>query len=539
MGYGGAQPEDIMTMIESVDVIIIGGGLAGMVAADAACGQGARVLIVDRSTLGMGTNTALSNGVFAGPTAGYNAATYLADTHRIGKEIGCGWMAKRVAADIGEGIEWLRRIGIEMVEKKDHYFVATDLNDPFPGAHLARLVAAYIRQRPGVSFRGGTQVQRLVVEEGRVVGIFGHDHQGKSVAVQAGAVVLATGGAAAIYLRNDNQKSTLGQGYALALNAGLALWDMEFIQYYPIVMAQDRLPAMMLNSPHPEGSRIINAAGEDIAEKYGIADLNDAIRNRRDWLSAVLFEETRNGEVFMDYRAVADRHWERHPLVLLKDRRFDFRNRPVAISPAAHYVMGGVRIDETGQTEVKGLFACGEVVWGLHGACRKGGNALSECLVFGRLAGRHAAWCAKTGYGKAWPDMAPAMRNASGEGDPRALKKEIQALAWRCAGVVRDEDGLAEGLAEIERITRQIQKLPRDTVKDLRAAMDLDGMVRILGCILAASRMRKESRGCFLRNDCPAQNDSQWLKNSCVKTSCANCGGPIVKFLASCVQNNV
>ncbi len=522
-----------MTTIESVDVIVVGGGLAGMVAADAACGQGARVLIVDRTTLGMGTNTALSNGVFAGPTADYDAATYLADTRRIGKELGCGWMAKRVAADLGEGIGWLRRIGIEMVEKKDHYFVATDLDDPFPGAHLARLVAAYVGQRPGASFRGGIQVQRLLVDEGRIVGIFGYDNKGKPFAIQAGAVVLATGGAAALYLRNDNQKSTLGQGYALALNAGLALWDMEFIQYYPIVMAQDRLPAMMLNSPHPEGSRIINAAGEDIAEKYGIEDLNEAIRNRRDWLSAVLFDEGRRGAVFMDYRAVAARHWDRHPLVLLKNPRFDFRNRPVAISPAAHYVMGGVRIDETGQTDVKGLFACGEVVWGLHGACRKGGNALSECLVFGRLAGRYAAWCAKAGYRRARPDMPPVMRNVSGEGDSRALKKEIQALAWRCAGVVRNEDGLAEGLAEINQITRRIQNLPRDTVKDLRAAMDLDGMVRILECILAASRTRRESRGCFLRSDYPAQNDSQWLKNSSVKTSCANRSGPLVKFVAA------
>lgn len=521
-----------MAIVESVDVIIIGGGLAGMVAADAACSEGARVLIVNRTTLGMGTNTALSNGVFAGPTVSYSYARYLDDTHRIGKGLGCAWMARRVASDIGDGIKWLRQIGIEMVEKKDHYFVSTDPNDPFPGARLARLVAHYVRHLSGVTVLGGTQVQRIVVDEGRVVGIFGYDNQGQSVAVRAGAVVLAAGGAGALYMRNDNQKSTFGQGYALSIEAGLALWDMEFIQFYPIVMAQARLPAMMLNSPHPEGSRIINSAGEDIAEKYSITDLNDAIRNRRDWLSAVLFEEARKGEVFMDYRAVEDRHWERHPLLLLRNRRFDFRNQPVAIAPAAHFVMGGVRIDDTGCTDLHGLFACGEVVWGLHGACRKGGNALSECLVFGRIAGQHAALYAKAGKksGK-WPDIAPAMGSLSGEVNSHALRKEIQIVAWRCAGVVRDEDGLAKGLSEIEQIAHQIQKLPQGTVKDLRVAMDLNSMVLVLRCILASSKARRESRGCFLRSDHPVQDDDQWMKHSRLNALSVKGVGSLVTFV--------
>ena len=509
-----------MTKSDAVDVAIIGGGLAGMAAAAAACNEGARVLIVDRSTLGLATNTAMANGVFSGPTAAYPAETYLADTHRIGKGLGRPWMARCIAAELDAGIGWLRGLGIDVAEKKDHYFIVGGPADPFPGASLARRVAAHVRGLPGIMVRAGACVQQVATAGGRAVGIYGFDNQGAPFFLRAGAVVLAAGGAGALYLRNDNQKSALGQGYTLALEAGLALWDMEFIQYYPVVMAQDRLPAMMLNSPHPEGSRIINAAGEDLAAKYAIRDINDPIRNQRDWLSAVLFEECKKGEVFMDYRAVAAPHWESHPLVLLKNRRFDFRNRPVAISPAAHFVMGGVRTDETGATDLAGLFACGEVVWGLHGACRKGGNALSECLVFGRLAGRHAARTALDAPGAGLRDPVPAAA-AAGIGEaseaflpPRELHRRIQDLAWRCAGVVREAAGIEAGLADLARLAPQIEALPCASARDRRVRLDLASMARVLQAILAASLARRESRGCFLRSDHPDQNDACWMKNS-------------------------
>jgi len=506
---------------ETTDVVIVGGGLAGMTAADAARSEGARVLLLDRTALGLGSNTALSNGVFAGPTAAYPEAAFLADTHRIGKGLGQQWMAHRIAADICSGIEWLSEMGLEIVEKRDHYFVVARGANRFPGVELAKSMAAYIIGRSDIQVWTGTRVERVITADGKALGVIAGDNYGRRITIHAGAVVLATGGAGALFRRNDNQKSTLGQGYALALDAGLALMDMEFVQFYPIVMAQPHLPQTMLNSPHPEGSRIINVAGEDLAAKYAIADLNDAIRNRRDWLSAILFEEGKQGDVFMDYRAVAPRQWEHHPLVLLKDRRFDFLSQPVAISPAAHYVMGGVRIDGTGETAIAGLFACGEVVWGLHGACRKGGNALSECLVFGRIAGRHAAQRALENVERYMPDALPLVPDSKEEAKPaitpRELRRQLQTLAWSCAGVVRDSETLGQGLAALKGLEPQIQCMPLATPRDRRVRQDLDSMWRVLKAVLIASSERQESRGCFLRSDYPQQDDARWQKNSQVK----------------------
>lgn len=514
---GSGTLEKQMTLKFETDVVIVGGGLAGMTAAQSARSQGARVTIVDRTGLGLATNTALSNGVFAGPTVEYELSRYVDDTLRIGRSLGRPWMVRQVAADLPGAIDRLRGLGLKMAEKKDCFFVVTGGGDEFPGARLARTLARHLCTDNGIVRMGGTWVDRILTDADRAVGVHGFNRDGRAVAVQAGAVVLAAGGAGALYLRNDNQKSTLGQGYALAADAGLALWDMEFVQYYPVVMAQAHLPAMMLNSPHPEGSRILTADGRDLADAYRIENINDAIRNRRDWLSAVLFKECQKGPVCMDYRAVADPHWDRHPLVLLKKRRFDFRSQPVAISPAAHYMMGGVRIDTTGATDLAGLFACGEIAWGLHGACRKGGNALAECLVFGQLAGLHAAGVLGA---DTRPSALPAERPKmppSPAPDGRTLRElrcNLQTVAWQQAGVVRTAEGLKAGLDALDDMAFRIRQLPVCSSDLRRPRADLMAMATVLRAILAASCARLESRGCFIRSDYPEENNDQWLKNS-------------------------
>ena len=141
---------------------------------------------------------------------------------------------------------------------------------------------------------------------------------------------------------------------------------------------------------------MVTTSGEDILRKHGINDIYDAVIRSRDQFSAILYQESLTGPVYMDYRKVPVSLWGKQPLSLLTKLKFDFRRQPFAISPAAHFFMGGVGVDENAQTSLPGLFACGEVVSGLHGANRMGGNALTECLVFGRVAGRHAAQYALT-----------------------------------------------------------------------------------------------------------------------------------------------
>jgi aspartate oxidase len=204
--------------------------------------------------------------------------------------------------------------------------------------------------------------------------------------IQSRAVILSAGGAGAIYRRNDNQRSILGDGYALALRAGLPLFDLEFVQFYPFVLGEPRLSSFLLYPPYSKEVRLFNEKGEDLLEQFSFrGDLNQAIVAQRDRLSIALYHASQNGDVFFDLTQVPEGEWEHYPLNFLKKSKFPFRDRPFLVSPAVHFFMGGVEIDEKAATSLPGLFAAGEVVWGIHGANRLGGNALTECAVFGAI----------------------------------------------------------------------------------------------------------------------------------------------------------
>jgi aspartate oxidase len=348
----------------------------------------------------------------------------------------------------------------------------------------------------------------------------GFDKTGEEVIINAPAVVLATGGAGAIYLRNDNQKGILGQGYYLAARAGLELWDMEFVQFFPLVIAEPGLPSRAVFSPHPRGTRVINDEDEDVLQKYEMGDLNEAIKTRRDDLSAALFKEGSKGLVYIDYRKVPSSAWGKHPLSLLSRIHFDFKNKPLSVSPAAHFFMGGVRTDEDGQTSLPGLFACGEVVWGLHGANRMAGNALTETVVFGRIAGQNAAHHALTHRPSELNSKEllkdPSHPIVSSKETLAHIRRQIKEAAWKYAGVIRSEKGMREGLVKLKELERGLKGVVPKNISDKKSKDDLMSAAFVLKAILTASLSRKESRGAFIREDFPQQDDLHWRKNSCI-----------------------
>jgi succinate dehydrogenase/fumarate reductase flavoprotein subunit len=218
----------------------------------------------------------------------------------------------------------------------------------------------------------------------------------------------------------------------------------------------------------------------------------------------------------MDLREVPEERWGAHPLSLLARFKAECRQRPVRISPAVHFCMGGVRTDSESRTDLVGLYACGEIVWGLHGANRMGGNALMECLVTGRIAGEAAARAARH---TPLPVGAPTRTQKSPPSgsiaiDLQTVRERLQAAAWRHAGIVRSGQGMQAGLAEVESIAAVLRDARADTPKDRILRFDLLSAAFTLRAILAAGQGRLESRGAFIRSDYPAQDDGQWLRNS-------------------------
>ena len=222
-----------------------------------------------------------------------------------------------------------------------------------PGVILMRKLTERLKNTTVRLFPGLT-IFDLVAEGGELQGAFGFFKDGKPCLIRAEAVILATGGAGAIYGRNDNQRSILGDGYGLALRAGLPLYDLEFVQFYPFVLAEPRLSSFILDALPDEG-RLFNEKGEDVLEQMGIQEsLSHAIMTQRDRLSLFLHEASQQGDVYYDLTKVPARSWPFFPLNFLEKSKFPFRERPFLIAPAVHFFMGGVEIDDKARTSLPG-----------------------------------------------------------------------------------------------------------------------------------------------------------------------------------------
>jgi aspartate oxidase len=295
---------------------------------------------------------------------------------------------------------------------------------------------------------------------------------------------------------------------------------MEFVQFFPLVLAQPGLPTMMLYPPFPPEAGLLNANGEDILAKHEVTDINQAILTLRDFFSLMINDELQNGPVHLDLRKVPASKWSSYPLSILGKLKFDFSSNLMSVAPGAHFFMGGVRVDHMAQTDLPGLFACGEVVWGVHGANRRAGNALTECVVFGDLAGSQAAKFAKGSNRSSMPASQPSIFLANKPaGSLKAYKeilKDLQEVAWQQAGIRRFAEKMTKGLAAVKTLQTRIEALePTDLRQQLRMH-DLQSAAFVLKGVLTASLGREESRGAFIRSDFPDQGSTAWRCNSCL-----------------------
>ena len=515
----------------STDILVIGSGLAGIAAALEAERSGLQVLILGKFAIGMGTNSSMAGGFFTTANSKFSKEDHLQATLKSGRGLNHFQMVKTLIEKGPDAIERLREFGVPMVERGIGYEVKRpEASSQLTGVLLIKALVERLKSST-IQLLPGLIIFDLVVDEGKVRGAFGFFRDGKPCLIRSKTVILATGGAGGIYLRNDNQKSILGDGYALALRAGLSLFDLEFVQFYPFVLAEPRLSNFILLPPYQKKMRLLNEKGEDPLGKLDIrGDFNQAIVHQRDRLSISLFEASKKGDVYGDLTQVPEEKWNYYPLSFLMKSKFPFRERAFLISPAVHFFMGGIEINEDGKTRLPGLFAAGEVVWGIHGANRLGGNALTECAVFGMIGGRSAAEYSRhkesgdtqsslfsEALKKRWERKANAyIKKRRGVFDhPTDLLKDLRNLAWKYASPVRDEESLKEGLDRLASIEKRVEAVYPATFKDLFKKRDLENLALLLQTILKGSLLRTESRGSLFRKDFPDQDDQNWMKNTC------------------------
>jgi len=504
----------------SCDVLIIGSGAAGLRAAIAAKQHPLDVLVISKASPGKGTCTIVSGGVFAGTRQGDDPTSHINRTLQAGRGINQKDLVEVLAQDgphrLNELLEW----GFNGSYHRGYLF--SDGRAPIRGEEITKCLERKARQE-GARFLSGLLVADITMQS-EATGVMAYSPRSDTwLTIRARGVILATGGAGALFDRHDNPKRILGDGYCLALQAGAVLQDMEFVQFYPLGLADPGYPPFLIPPRLADIGKLYNNSKEDIHSKYGISE-RPAGERARDRLSQALFTEIyrNHDDVWLDLRGVSDTDWNADPFSAstrhIFGERYGAKQRPVRIAPLAHHVMGGVRIDPGGQTSVPGLFAAGEVTGGLHGANRMGGNALTETVVFGARAGQTASnWVLEnTDIVKAdgfngFEKPVVSTEKASNNSDPRRLLASLQKTLWENGGILRNQAGLTRALNEINSIGDEAGTLSlTGETRQVQRNLELQFAARTAKLILHGALQRKESRGAHFREDYPGQDDENW-----------------------------
>jgi len=361
----------------------------------------------------------------------------------------------------------------------------------------------------------------------RVCGAMLLDYQsGELVAVQARAVLLATGGSAPLYKLTAASLEKSGDGLAMAWRAGAEFVDMEMMQFHPTGLIAGR--SVMTGSVLEEGLRgagghLLNAQGERYMQRY---DPGKMERSTRDRVSRSGFLEIRAGRgseqggVYLDVRHLGkDFLMQSSPGMYQRclSVGYDMASDLIQVTPTAHFQMGGVRIDTQCRSSLEGLYAAGEDAGGVHGANRLGGNGVAESMVFGAIAGDALAdYAAGADHGSCDPERLQAIArrfDGSGEGraNPFALRASLGETAWEHLGIIRSADSLRVAAGELDRIEDELSRVPVPAVRAgnavLHERMNVENLVAVARLIGAAAGLRRESRGSHYREDYPEPSD--------------------------------
>ncbi len=533
-------------------VIVVGAGGAGLAAAIEAAAEGAHVVLVTKALYEHARHRWASAGGCTWKTHAFNAAVapddsvaaHIEDTLAGGAYAGDADIVRTLCQGAFGLVEWLEGLGLRFEKGSDGRFATR----PFGGNGAPR--AVHLEDRLGFHIQRvlGERLARLV-HEGRVevhsglratdvlLDADGHVRGLEMLSVEsleileiaADSVILADGGGTSMYAPSAASTDKTCDGLALGLRAGAEAIDMEYVQFHPTGLASD-VPTYdgmpVEEAVRFDGATLLNGAGERFMLRY------DPLGEQatRDKVSRGAYREIVEGRGFpdatvrLDLGACAHVVPERYPalyerLCLIRPGFGGSAGTSVlAVRPTAHFLMGGLRIDSTARTTIPGLYAAGETAGGAHGANRLGGNGLSEALVFGRIAGRHAAALGGGTGSPAGPGeqhirvTGPYRMDVSPDGAcPEVLLQLLRREMYLKAGPIRTASGLLAMTETIAALDERREKLdiasgPRAAAQ-VQTCLDLENLLSASRLIVESALLREESRGAHYREDFPSTAD--------------------------------
>ena len=567
------------------DVLVIGAGGAGLRAAIEASGSGCRVTVLSKSLLGKAHTVMAEGGIAA--SMGHvderdNWQVHFTDTMRGGQYLNNWRMAQLHAQNAPNCVRELESWGALFDRTKDGRILQRN----FGGHRYPRL--AHVGDRTGlemirtlqdhgihqgIDFLMETTVIDLLKDGDRIAGAFAYDRErGRFHLVKANAVILATGGIGRAYRVTSNSWEYTGDGHALAYRAGAELVDMEFVQFHPtgMVWPPSVRGILVTEGVRGEGGVLKNSEGhrfmfDDIPDLYvkqtaSTAEegwrfvIGDREAHRppelltRDHVARKIVKEVKEGRgsphggAFLDIAWIKEniKNAEQHIKKKLPSMYHQFKElagvditkEPMEVGPTTHYVMGGIKVEaDTQMSRVSGLFACGECGGGLHGANRLGGNSLSDLLVFGQIAGQHAAEFSKTqtpvtvgeeqGADIEKHALAPIERQ-SGE-NPYAIQHALQDVMQDLVGIARQDEEMTEAVEKIAQLAKQAETVAapgnREYNPGWHTALDLENLLTVSEMVARSAHGRRESRGAHSRLDHPDKDEQLGNVNTIISRS--------------------
>jgi fumarate reductase (CoM/CoB) subunit A len=541
---------DIPVMHHLTDVLIIGGGAAGTMAAFECAQAGVAVIQATKGRATSGTTTVARGGFAAAMGEDDSPELHLADILKHGGELIDPVLARVWVYDIVDVVRDLESWGAEFVRGADgrldlkafpshsrhracHHYDTT-------GNMITKGLSKKLRADPRIEKHSLTAIVDLLKQDGRVVGAWGVDYRnGTLVLYGAQQIILATGGGSGLFYVNDNPPQVTGDGYVLGFRAGVPLLGIEMIDFQAMCCSPKELFGF---APHPTG--FINAGavfrnreGEEFLKRYFPDTAEQSTRSEVILAMAKEIHAGRaaaTGGIFMDATKVPMEVVQKqipHVYKTCLRRGIDITRTPLEVAPGSHTWLGGLEVDIDGTTSVAGLFAAGETAGGIHGGNRIGGSALSASLVYGRRAGRKAAALVKEGRADAVRpelDAIPELEHAwladliSRDSGPLQSDVRISCrmLAHNKLGPIRHERTLKEALAEYERIEREDMPAMRldegarssQEVRgqELESALSVRNLAQLGRILATAALARRESRGAHFRVDYPETDELRW-----------------------------
>ncbi len=528
-----------------VDVLVVGGGGAGLMAAHEAAKGNVRVAVVNKGKVQRTGATIMAPGAIAAvddrwKMPGDSKQLHLEDTIRGGGFVNKYPVVETVVGQSPEMVLELERMGALFQREADgrQYMLRIDGGHTYPrcpfledrtGKEMMKAMASGLR-RQRVQIIEDVLIVRLLVSDGKIVGAVGVSVIDlETVLFECPAVILATGGAGMLFENTDNPLDVTGDGYALALDVGVRLRDMEFVQFYPIGF---------LYPPTLKGvlggllyyCHLLNAKGERFMEKYDPERLELSTRDR---VARAIMQEVREGRgtpaggVYMDMTYQEPGFIQKMAPALYstyisigKDPEKEY----IEVAPTVHFFMGGIDTGLDWETGVCGLFGAGEVCGGMHGSNRLSQNALAEIIVSGRVSGENAArYAAAAPYEPVDPKTAQEAAESvtsllsSKEGTPPIrLRETLRRLMSEKVGVIRSEESLREALAAVEALEKEPVAIASPSPylnREVVEAVENRNLLMTAKAVILSALERRESRGAHYRSDCPEAEQRDRLYN--------------------------